>query len=174
MVQNTALTTFLTRAGSFVPDSQGNLVNSAGLQLMGYNVQNGPPTVTANGFNGLQPVNINQMTLQAEPSTQATVNANLDPSATALAAPAGPAAGPVQTASVPSDEPAAPVQQATTLPTRPLVIQTASAEPRPLPPLIPVVSDQFDSKPSPPSLTGPAPKTDGKKPIITIGFDAGL
>ena len=27
---------FLTRAGSFVPDSQGNLVNAAGFYLMGY------------------------------------------------------------------------------------------------------------------------------------------
>src|SRR5262249_28845064 len=31
---------FLTRAGSFVPDSRGNLVNPAGFYLMGYNIQN--------------------------------------------------------------------------------------------------------------------------------------
>jgi flagellar hook protein FlgE len=73
---------FLTRAGSFVPDSQGNLVNAAGFKLMGYNIKNGAtPNVVANGFNGLQVVNINQMTLQAQPSTTATVSANLDPSA---------------------------------------------------------------------------------------------
>ena len=29
---------FLTRAGSFVPDGQGNLVNAAGFHLMGYNL----------------------------------------------------------------------------------------------------------------------------------------
>jgi flagellar hook protein FlgE len=82
---------FLTRAGSFVPDSQGNLVNAAGFKLMGYNIKNGAtPNVVANGFNGLQVVNVNQMTLQAQPSTLATVSANLDPSATGLATPPGP------------------------------------------------------------------------------------
>jgi flagellar hook protein FlgE len=82
---------FLTRAGSFVPDSQGNLVNAAGFKLMGYNIKNGAtPNVVANGFNGLQVVNVNQMTLQAQPSTLATVNANLDPSATPIATPPGP------------------------------------------------------------------------------------
>jgi flagellar hook protein FlgE len=92
VVQDQNGNNFLTRAGSFVPDSQGNLVNAAGFQLMGYNVQNGAvPTVAANGFGGLQVVNINQMTLQAQASTKATVAANLDPSATAIAAPAGPA-----------------------------------------------------------------------------------
>lgn len=79
---------FLTRAGSFVPDSQGNLVNAAGLQLMGYNIQNGAtPTTAANGFGGLQVINVNQATLQAQPSTQATVAANLDPSAAITAGP---------------------------------------------------------------------------------------
>ena len=82
--------TFLTRAGSFVPDNQGNLVNAAGFQLMGYNIQNGPPNVVANGFNGLQVVNINQQMLQAQASTKATVAANLDPSAAIIAGPAGP------------------------------------------------------------------------------------
>ena len=36
---------FLTRAGSFVPDGQGNLVNAAGFYLMGYGLKNGPPAV---------------------------------------------------------------------------------------------------------------------------------
>lgn len=91
VVQDTNGNNFLTRAGSFVPDSSGNLVNTAGFQLMGYNIQNGAaPNVSANGFGGLQVVNVNQMALQASPSTKATVAANLDPSATAIAAPAGP------------------------------------------------------------------------------------
>ena len=91
VVSNPSGSDFLTRAGSFVPDSQGNLVNAAGFQLMGYNIKNGAtPNVVANGFNGLQVVNVNQMTLQAQPSTLATVNANLDPSATAIATPPGP------------------------------------------------------------------------------------
>jgi flagellar hook protein FlgE len=84
--------TFLTRAGSFVPDNQGDLVNAAGFKLMGYNIQNGPPNIVANGFNGLQVVNINQQMLQAQASTKATVAANLDPSAAIIAGPAAPPA----------------------------------------------------------------------------------
>lgn len=91
VVSDPAGNNFLTRAGSFVPDSQGNLVNSAGFQLMGYNIKNGAvPAVTANGYGGLQVVNVNQMALQAQPSTTATVSANLDPSATGTAGAASP------------------------------------------------------------------------------------
>ena len=64
---------FLTRAGSFVPDGQGNLVNAAGFYLMGYNLKNGPPAVVANGLTGLEVVNIGQTALEGNPSTQATV-----------------------------------------------------------------------------------------------------
>jgi flagellar hook protein FlgE len=93
VVQDPNGNNFLTRAGSFVPDSTGNLVNAAGFQLMGYNVQNGAvPTVAANGFGGLQVINVNQMALQASPSTKATVAANLDPSAAIIAGPPGPGA----------------------------------------------------------------------------------
>lgn len=92
VVQDPNGTNFLTRAGAFVPDSTGNLVNAAGFQLMGYNIANGAtPTVAANGFGGLQVVNVNQMALQASASTKATVAPNLDPSATFSAGPAGPA-----------------------------------------------------------------------------------
>jgi flagellar hook protein FlgE len=93
VVQDANGSNFLTRAGSFVPDSTGNLVNAAGFQLMGYNIQNGAvPTVAANGFGGLQVINVNQMALQAAPSTKATVSANLDPSAAVIAGPPGPGA----------------------------------------------------------------------------------
>jgi flagellar hook protein FlgE len=92
VVQDTSGNNFLTRAGSFVPDSSGNLVNTAGFQLMGYNIQNGAaPAVAANGFAGLQVVNVNGMALQASPSTKATIAANLDPSAAIVATPAAPA-----------------------------------------------------------------------------------
>ncbi|UWU94482.1 flagellar hook protein FlgE [Bradyrhizobium sp. CB1015] len=92
VVQDANGNNFLTRAGAFVPDDTGNLINTAGFQLMGYNIANGAvPNVAANGFGGLQVINVNQMALQAAPSTKATVAANLDPSATAIAAPAGPA-----------------------------------------------------------------------------------
>ena len=93
VVQDPNGNNFLTRAGAFVPDSTGNLVNSAGFQLMGYNIANGAtPTVAANGFGGLQVINVNQLALQAAPSTKATVAANLDPSAAIIAGPPGPGA----------------------------------------------------------------------------------
>ncbi|MCK1336588.1 flagellar hook protein FlgE [Bradyrhizobium sp. LB1.3] len=93
VVQDPNGNNFLTRAGAFVPDSTGNLVNSAGFQLMGYNIANGAtPTVAANGFGGLQVINVNQMALQASPSTKAAVDANLDPSAAIIAGPPGPGA----------------------------------------------------------------------------------
>ncbi|MGO4711830.1 flagellar hook protein FlgE [Bradyrhizobium sp. 2TAF24] len=81
VVSNTAGTPFLTRAGSFVPDGKGNLVNAAGFYLMGYDLKNGPPNVVANGLSGLSVVNIAQTALQGNPSTQGTVNANLDANA---------------------------------------------------------------------------------------------
>jgi flagellar hook protein FlgE len=81
-------TPFLTRAGSFVPDGEGNLVNAAGFYLMGYDVKNGPPNVVANGLTGLDVVNIAQTALQGNPSTRATLeSANLDANATITAGP---------------------------------------------------------------------------------------
>ena len=74
-------TAFLTRAGSFVPDGQGDLVNAAGFYLMGYNLANGPPAVVANGLTGLEVVNIGQTALEGNPSTQATASVNLDANA---------------------------------------------------------------------------------------------
>jgi flagellar hook protein FlgE len=78
---------FLTRAGSFVPDGQGNLVNAAGFYLMGYDLKNGPPTVVSNGLSGLSMVNIAQTALQGNPSTKAAVSANLDANAAITAGP---------------------------------------------------------------------------------------
>lgn len=67
----------LTRAGSFVPDAQGRLVNAAGFQLMGYSYENGVPSAVANGFGGLVPVNITQTDLVAIPSGTGVFTANL-------------------------------------------------------------------------------------------------
>jgi flagellar hook protein FlgE len=80
-------TPFLTRAGSFVPDGLGNLVNAAGFYLMGYDLKNGQPNVVANGLTGLDIVNIAQTGLQGNPSTLATAAANLDANATITAGP---------------------------------------------------------------------------------------
>src|SRR5580700_4336900 len=77
VVNNSSGTPFLTRAGSFVPDSSGNLVNSAGFFLMGYNLGAGGSTGVANGLTGLTNVNISQAALQASASTAGTFSANL-------------------------------------------------------------------------------------------------
>src|SRR5260370_1215370 len=90
LVSDTSGSIMLTRAGSFVPDSAGNLVNTAGSYLMGYSLANGPPTITANGTNGLVKINTTNMSLQATPSTLATVSANLDVNATIPAVPGPP------------------------------------------------------------------------------------
>jgi flagellar hook protein FlgE len=81
---------YLTRAGSFVPDSQGNLVNAAGFYLMGYpGAQTG---ISSNTTAGMQIVNINKGQLQPQPSTTATVtDGNLDPSKPVIAGPPTPA-----------------------------------------------------------------------------------
>src|SRR3954469_10783789 len=90
LVSDTSSNIMLTRAGSFVPDSAGNLLNSAGYYLMGYSLANGPPAITANGTNGLVKINTTHMALQATPSTLATVSANLDVNAVIPAVPGPP------------------------------------------------------------------------------------
>ena len=50
VVQDSGGTPYLTRAGSFVPDGEGRLVNAAGVTLMGYNFANGTPSPVTNGF----------------------------------------------------------------------------------------------------------------------------
>jgi len=68
---------YLTRNGSFVPDASGNLVNSAGYYLMGYNVQNGQSGGTANSTAGLQKVNVFTSGETATPTTTGTLSMNL-------------------------------------------------------------------------------------------------
>jgi len=77
--------TFLTRNGSFVPDSKGYLVNSAGYYLMA------APTTTAtatsqsvNTVSGLVKVNVDGAAASATASTTAAMTANLPSSSTAV------------------------------------------------------------------------------------------
>ncbi|MEX0955123.1 MAG: flagellar hook protein FlgE [Rhizobiaceae bacterium] len=86
IVQNSSGVPLLTRAGSFVPDGEGRLVNAAGYQLMGYSYENGAPTVTANGFDGLVPITISEASLVASASTGGGLAANLPEAATIVAA----------------------------------------------------------------------------------------
>ena len=85
VVSNDAGSSFLTRAGAFVPDSNGNLVNTAGYKLMGYpegdTVASGLP-----GIGGTTAVNIGQLSLTAKASTVGSFTANVPSTATATAA----------------------------------------------------------------------------------------
>ena len=73
----------LTRAGSFVPNANGSLINTAGYELMGYNLTDGS-SATANGVGGLQVINLSKQALNASPSTTGTINYNVSSNATAV------------------------------------------------------------------------------------------
>jgi flagellar hook protein FlgE len=79
-------TPFLTRAGAFIPDGNGNLVNAAGFYLMGYDLRNGDPAPVAGGISGLSRVNIKASQLQAVASNKGIFAANLPSTATIVAA----------------------------------------------------------------------------------------
>ena len=74
----------LTRAGSFVKDGEGNLVNAAGQTLMGYPVAGGT-TPVANGLAGMSAVNIASLSLVADPSSAGRLYVNLPSQSTAVA-----------------------------------------------------------------------------------------
>ncbi|POF30140.1 flagellar hook protein FlgE [Roseibium marinum] len=76
----------LTRAGSFVPDGEGFLVNTAGYYLQGYPITDGSePALVANGLGGLEPINISQNKLEATPTGRATLYTNVSEDATIVA-----------------------------------------------------------------------------------------
>jgi len=79
--------TFLTRAGSFVPDSSGRLVNSAGYYLMGFPAGPTAPTTSAtNALSSMSIVQIRNDRLYANPTTSGVLSANLPSSATIVPA----------------------------------------------------------------------------------------
>jgi flagellar hook protein FlgE len=82
----------LTRAGSYQPDADGQLVNAAGFSLLGYPVQAANGGIVVNGFAGLEPVTFNSVALSARPSTQGTLQTNLPAGAAAIAAASLPSA----------------------------------------------------------------------------------
>ena len=86
VVKDAGGTPYLTRAGSFVPDSTGNLVNTSGFYLMGFPLSGGDPSIVANGLAGLERVNISQMKLEATASTKGQFDANLPAKAAIVAA----------------------------------------------------------------------------------------
>ncbi|MYZ46965.1 flagellar hook protein FlgE [Propylenella binzhouense] len=86
VVSDASGNTYLTRAGSFVPDSEGNLVNAAGYYLMGYSLDAGDPAAVANGLTGLEMVNIDAGELVATPTTEGDLVVNLPVDAAEVAA----------------------------------------------------------------------------------------
>jgi flagellar hook protein FlgE len=86
VVSNASGQEFLTRAGSFVPDASGNLINAGGYYLMGYSTAKGTPTMASNSLTGMQVVNINTAGLSATATTSGTLTGNLPATDTAVAA----------------------------------------------------------------------------------------
>jgi flagellar hook protein FlgE len=88
-----------TRAGSFTPDSNGFLENTAGLYLLGWPANSQGQVNTSNtSINSLQPINVTSVAGQVSATTAVSVDGNLNasqavsPQATAAAA-SPPAAG---------------------------------------------------------------------------------
>lgn len=68
----------MTRAGAFVPNDVGNLVNAAGYTLLGYPLpENASGPTVINGTAGLVPVDVSGAGMRADPTTVGAVNANL-------------------------------------------------------------------------------------------------
>jgi len=79
-------TPFLTRSGSFVGNGDGQLYNAAGFTLLGYRLDPDLPDITVNGYTGLEPINLNNISLAASPSTAGSFAANLPADALPVAA----------------------------------------------------------------------------------------
>lgn len=77
---------YMTRAGSFVLNGDGQLVNAAGYNLMGYPLTDGAPQGVANGYAGLEAVNIGALAMQPDPSTAGRLHLNLPLDAVAVPA----------------------------------------------------------------------------------------
>jgi flagellar hook protein FlgE len=86
VVSDSAGQPFLTRAGSFVRNADGDLVNAAGFKLMAYKLSGGTPSIVTNGTAGLEAVNIGSLALQASPSAAGELSLNLPATATVVAA----------------------------------------------------------------------------------------
>lgn len=82
----------LTRAGSFLPNEDGDLVNAAGYYLAGYpyNSDGTLPEIDRNTFGQLQTVNVENISLSASPTTALSVFGNLPAQETGLATPGDP------------------------------------------------------------------------------------
>jgi len=78
VVSDSSGESYLTRAGSFVPNAKGELVNAAGYKLMAYPYNADEPNLVANSLMSLEVVKLAGKQLSARPSTKGTFFANLD------------------------------------------------------------------------------------------------
>lgn len=74
--QDADATIAFTRAGSFLPDENGFLQNTAGLFLQGYELDpdGNPPAIN---ISNLKPINVSNFTITAEATTSIAIRANL-------------------------------------------------------------------------------------------------
>jgi flagellar hook protein FlgE len=86
LVQDQQGAVALTRAGAFVPDGDGYLVNAAGYRLLGLPVSGGLSTPLAvNGTAGLVPIDVQNARLEAAATTQGRLVVNVPSSSSAVA-----------------------------------------------------------------------------------------
>lgn len=78
--------TQMTRAGAFVVNGDRELVNSAGLKLMGYPLASGSSQAVINGTAGLEAIDLKGLSLTASASTEGVLAANFPADAGAVAA----------------------------------------------------------------------------------------
>jgi flagellar hook protein FlgE len=86
LVQDANGENMMTRAGSFLPDAEGQLVNAAGFVLMGYPATPQVSGTVVNGFAGLQAVTMDNVALSARASASGLLQANLPSTATPVPA----------------------------------------------------------------------------------------
>lgn len=77
LVSNTDGANFLTRAGSFVEDGDGALLNAGGFYLMGYPIEDGEISNVVNGTAGLEKIVLGDLAMQTELSEAGTFYVNL-------------------------------------------------------------------------------------------------
>jgi flagellar hook protein FlgE len=82
----------LTRAGSFLPDENGDLVNAAGFYLAGfpYDSDGQVVAVDRSSFASMETVNVSKLKLSATATSEAQALGNLPSQATGLATPGAP------------------------------------------------------------------------------------
>ncbi|MBY7649306.1 MAG: flagellar hook protein FlgE [Candidatus Liberibacter europaeus] len=78
IVKDSDDTHYLTRSGDFDINNEGYLENTAGHVLLAYPLDESFPSMVLNGFQGLEKVNVRNFALQAIPTTEGFISANLD------------------------------------------------------------------------------------------------